>query len=179
MVFINSSHLLAATSDTVNEVNMETLHEKTYAGLDNYTGASVFTGHRIRDVRFTKGYGITFDGNQTIYLSLRYGHAVLAIDIDTDEVKVEVQSSPIYPHKLYFDTVTNDLLITMYDTTCGRHNIGKWNLVSKELSLLLSCTFFNSSITVFGFEVQNPWRTDLVHVDGSVWMVGQHHTDIR
>ena len=179
MVFINSSHLLASTYNTVNEVNMETLQEQTYAGLDDYKGKAVYTGHRTRDVRFSSGYGITFDGNHTIYLSLKYAHAVLAIDTESDEVKVEVKSSSLYPHKIYFDATMNSLLITMYDTTCARNNIGKWNLVNKEISLLLPCTFFNSSITVFGFELQNLWRTDLVHVDGSVWMVGQYYTDIR
>lgn len=96
MTFINSSHLLAPTYDTVSEINMETLQEQTYAGLRGYRNSFLYTGHRTRDVRFTNGHGITFDGNQTVYLSLSNSYAILAIDTTTDEVKAELQSSSIY-----------------------------------------------------------------------------------
>ena len=179
MAFINSSHLLAATYDTINGVNMETLQEQTYAGLYGDRSASVYTGHRTRDVRFTNGYGITFDGSRTVYLSLSNSYTILAIDTNTDEVKVEVQSSLIYPYKLYFDVTTNSLLTIVSDRSYGRPNLGKWNLVTKELSFLLSRTSVSNSETISGLDIGSYWFAEAVNVGGSIWMIGDHGRDNR
>ena len=179
MVFINSSQLLASTYDTVNEVNMDTLQEQTYAGLRGYRNSSVYTGHRTRDVRFTNGYGITFDGNRFVYLSLSDSYTILAIDTNTDEVKVELQSSSIYPYKLYFDVTINSLLMIISDRSYGRLNVGKWNLVTKELSFLLSRTSVSNSETISGLDIGSYWCTEAVNVGGSIWMIGDHGRDSR
>ena len=97
MAFINSSRLLFAALDIVIELDMETFQEQIYAGINEYSNTSVYTGHRIRDVRLDYAYGMTFDGHQTFYLSLYYNRSILVLHICTDEVKVAVQSSSIQP----------------------------------------------------------------------------------
>ena len=151
---------------------MEKFQEQIYAGINEYSNTSVYTGHRIRDVRLDYAYGMTFDGHQTVYLSLYFSRSILALDIYTDEVKVAVQSSSIQPYKLYFDAVTSSLVMISYDSTYRRLNLGKWNLVTRELSFLLPRTSVNRSTTTFNLEIRNDWHTGAVHIDDSVWMVG-------
>ena len=62
----------------------------------------------------------------------------------------------------------------LYDSTYRRLNLGKWNLVTRELSFLLSRTSVSRSTTIFNLEIRNHWHTGVLHIDDSVWMVGHY-----
>ena len=58
------------------------------------------------------------------------------------------------------------------DRSYGRLNLGKWNLVTKELSFLLSRTSVSRSETIFGLDIGSYRFAEAMNVGGSIWMVG-------
>lgn len=165
MAFINSSQLLLSSDDSVHAVDMITLQEQTYASLFNHKDEPVYIGHGTQQVRFNGGYGITFDGNRTVYVSQSVYGRIMAINTVTDQVTNRIYSSLAHLYKLYFDSITSGILTTIWDDIYKRYNICKLKLESGTLSYLLSRSSAGS------VEIGEYWRTDIVRLNGTVWLV--------
>lgn len=152
---------------------MTSLVEQTYAGLDGYRNSSVYSGHRVNDVRFEDGYGIAFDGNRTVYLSLdqRAQVVLLAIDTVTDEVKPDSSVSWVYLYRLFFDSVTSSLIMPVYMYASGRYNIYKYDLANQQLQSILPTTSGSSSSSLFHLNIGGGNVYDAVNLNGTTWLI--------
>lgn len=165
MVLVSPSSVYIAGfhAHCVEHVDLVKANLTHFMGVCGQVG-NQYEGHRLNDVTVRVPYGVAYNGNDKLYVSLITDSILLMIDLDTDIV-TRIDRVPKRPKALQFDCSTNML----YMTATG--GFLTYNLDTSEINVMDNTDFESDDKSL----LSDP--KDFITLSNHSWIIAESQQD--